>query len=188
MTTRDLTVTALFAGLTAACAQVSLSLPLVTAVPFTLQVFAVLVSGAILGARRGFLSQCVYLLLGAVGLPVFARMYGGLGVLLGPTGGYLWSYPLAALAVGWSVDRAPRTAAKRPLTWSVYGGMVLGIAIIYALGAAGLYASNAVPSLAAAFRVGVLPFVAFDLLKAYVAVLVAVRVRGVVVPAQRVPV
>jgi biotin transport system substrate-specific component len=89
MTTRDLALVALFAALTAVCAQIALTLPLVTGVPFTLQVFAVLASGAILGARRGFLSQVVYLLLGAVGLPVFARMHGGLGALAGPTGGYL---------------------------------------------------------------------------------------------------
>ena len=185
MTTRDLTLTALFTGLTAVCAQISLTLPVVTGVPFTLQVFAVLVAGATLGARRGFVSQCVYLLLGGVGLPVFARMSGGLGVLLGPTGGYLWSFPVAAFAVGWSVDSASGAGTSRHrLTTGLYVAMIIGVAIIYALGVAGLYASRAAPSVAAAVRAGVLPFIWFDLLKACVAVPVALRVRSLVTPAQ----
>ena len=186
MTTRDLALTALFAALTAVCAQIALTLPLVTGVPFTLQVLAVLASGAIIGARRGFLSQILYLLLGAVGLPVFGQMHGGLGVLLGPTGGYLWSFPLAALAVGWTADAAfaPGGNRRRP-AGRLYAGMAVGIAIIYASGVAGLYVSGAVPTLRGAVRVGVLPFLWFDLLKAYVAVLVAMRVRGAVVRAER---
>src|SRR5205807_6504266 len=83
MTVRDMTLVALFAALTAVCAQVSLTLPFVTSVPFTLQVFAVLAAGAILGARRAFLSQVVYILLGGAGLPVFARLHGGTAVLMG---------------------------------------------------------------------------------------------------------
>src|SRR5205807_8211624 len=81
MTTRDLTAIALFAATTVVCAQASVAVPVVSSVPFTLQVFAVLASGAILGARRGFLSQVVYLLLGAAGVPVFARWHGGAQVL-----------------------------------------------------------------------------------------------------------
>src|SRR5207245_11507392 len=108
LTTRDLTLIALFAVLTTACAQLSLTLPLLTNVPFTLQVFGVLMAGAILGARRGFLSQVLYLLLGFVGLPVFAGFAGGAAVLVGPTAGYLWSFPVAAWLVGLGSDRTGR--------------------------------------------------------------------------------
>src|SRR5437870_13677688 len=100
MTSRDLSLIALFAALTAVCAQLSVALPLMTSVPFTLQGFAVLAAGAVLGARRGALSQVAYLLLVAVGIPVFARMSGGLQILLGPTGRYVLSYPVPACVVG----------------------------------------------------------------------------------------
>lgn len=185
MTTRDLALVALFAAVTAVCAQISFRLPLLTGVPFTLQVFAVLIAGAALGARRGALSQLVYLLLGAIGLPVFARLHSGLGALLGPTGGYLWSFPIAA----WLVGRAAGTATgdRRTTLIRIYAGMAAAIVTIYALGVLGLYASGAVPSLSRAVRVGVFPFIWFDVLKAYVAGLVAVRVRAAIVAAERAP-
>ena len=183
MTARDLSLVGLFAALTAVCAQLSLTLPLVTTVPFTLQVFAVLVAGAVLGARRGFLSQLVYLLLGATGLPVFAQMHGGMQVLLGPTGGYLWSYPLAAFVVGAAADLGARRGGRAAYLRFTYAGMLVGIAVIYGMGVAGLIAWR-IPR---AVQVGVLPFVWFDLLKGYLAGLVAARVRSAVGPAGQTP-
>ena len=90
---------ALMAALTAVGAQISIPLPF-TPVPFTLQVPMVVLSGLLLGVRYGALSQVVYLLLGAIGLPVFAKFSAGLGIILGPTGGYLVSYPFAAAVAG----------------------------------------------------------------------------------------
>jgi biotin transport system substrate-specific component len=69
-------------------------------VPFTLQVLALILSGLLLGPRYGALAQAVYVLVGAVGVPVFSEFSGGLGVILGPTGGYLLSYPVAAAVAG----------------------------------------------------------------------------------------
>jgi biotin transport system substrate-specific component len=185
MRTRDLALTALFAAVTAVCAQISITVPILTAVPFTLQVFAVLVAGAALGARRGALSQCVYLLLGAIGLPVFARLHGGVGALLGPTAGYLWSFPIAAWLVGRGADAA--TGGRRAAFVRIYAGMAAGIIAIYAAGVLGLYASGAVPSPARAVRLGVFPFIWFDVLKAYVAGLVAVRVRTAIAGTEQAP-
>jgi biotin transport system substrate-specific component len=184
VTTRDLALTALFAALTAVCAQVSLALPGISSVPFTLQVFAVLASGAVLGARRGFLSQLIYLLLGAAGAPVFARFHGGPQVLVGPTAGYLTAFPLAAFLVGWSWDaswapaQGARAAAPRaPLAWA---GMAAGLLCIYICGALGLVATHTAPTLARAFMVGVVPFVPLDLVKAILAGFVAQRLRAVI--------
>jgi biotin transport system substrate-specific component len=177
MTTRDLTAIALFAATTAVCAQASVAVPVVSPAPFTLQVFAVLASGAILGARRGFLSQVVYLLLGAAGVPVFARWHGGAQVLVGPTGGYLWAFPIAAFVAGWAWDRPGSEAVKgraRVL------GVVAGLVCIYALGVAGLVATGTVPTLARAVKVGVIPFLVMDLIKAGLAVVIADRVRTAV--------
>ena len=93
---------ALFVVLTAAAAQVSIPLPF-TPVPLTLQPMVVLLGGAVLGARLGMLTQILYLLAGIAGLPVFAAsptLPQGALRLIGPTGGYLMSYPLAAFVAG----------------------------------------------------------------------------------------
>jgi biotin transport system substrate-specific component len=93
-----------FSLLTALLAQVRIPLPN-SPVPITGQTLAVLLAGAVLGARRGFASQTTYLALGAMGMPVFAGGAGGFPYLLGPTGGYLWSFPVAAGVLGWLVER-----------------------------------------------------------------------------------
>lgn len=92
--TLDLTYIALFAVLTAICAWTTL--PLV--IPFTLQTFAIFMALNTLGGRRGTYAILVYLLMGLVGLPVFAGAQGGIGVLLGPTGGYLLSFLLSGIS------------------------------------------------------------------------------------------
>jgi biotin transport system substrate-specific component len=176
MSTRDLTLIALFAALTAVCAQVSLAVPFFSSVPFTLQVFAVLASGAALGSRRGFLSQVVYLLLGAAGAPVFARFHGGAQVLVGPTAGYLWAFPIAAYLAGWGEDAWTHPAARAART--VWVRLAAGLACIYAFGAAGLVATRTVPTLVRAMQVGVYPFLPLDVVKAMLAGLVAQRLRS----------
>src|SRR6476620_12725095 len=97
----------LLAALTAAAAQISIPLPF-TPVPFTLQPMVVLLGGAALGARLGMSSQVLYLALGLAGLPVFAAspvLPQGFARLLGPTGGFLMSYPFAAFAAGYLAER-----------------------------------------------------------------------------------
>src|SRR3712207_7191748 len=107
-----MTRAALMAAVTAVAAQISVPL---FAVPFTLQVLAVVLSGLLLGPRYGALAQAIYVLLGAVGVPVFAQFSGGLGRVLGPTGGYLLSYPLAAAIAGLAAHTAANTPRRRAL-------------------------------------------------------------------------
>src|SRR3989344_6465707 len=90
---------ALFAALTGAVAWFKIPLPF-TPVPITLQTLMVLLSGAMLGPYYGTLSMIIYLILGVIGLPVFAGGSSGVAALFGPTGGYLFSYPVAAFVVG----------------------------------------------------------------------------------------
>ena len=151
-------------ALTAAAAQVSLPLPF-TPVPFTLQPMVVLLGGAALGARLGMASQILYLAIGAAGLPVFAAspvLPQGLLRLLGPTGGYLISYPFAAFLVG---ALAERGFDRRYLT-SVLA-MTAGLLVIFAFGVAWLawLATPAAPGLQAALQAGLYPFLPADLLK-----------------------
>ena len=151
-------------ALTAAAAQVSLPLPF-TPVPFTLQPMIVLVGGAALGSRLGLASQVLYLLAGISGLPVFAAspiLPQGLGRLLGPTGGYLLSYPLAAFVAGWLAERS---FDRRYLTSIV--AMACGLALIFAFGVAWLawFAQPKAVGLPAALATGLYPFLVADALK-----------------------
>jgi biotin transport system substrate-specific component len=154
--------------LTAAAAQVSFPLPF-TQVPFTFQPMVVLVGGLVLGSRLGFTSQVLYLMAGVAGLPVFAAsatLPPGLLRLVGPTGGYLMAYPVAAFVVG---SLAERGFAKRYVT-SV-AAMLVGLAVIYGSGTlwlayfARLASSSAAIGLSAALVSGVYPFVLADLAK-----------------------
>ena len=156
------------AALTAAAAQVSVPLPF-TAVPFTFQPMVVLLGGLALGSRLGAVSQLLYLAAGIVGLPVFAAsatLPPGALRLLGPTGGYLMAYPLAAFAVGCLAERG---FDRRYFTSVI--AMLAGLAVVYASGALwlGYFARNATGSAAiglqTAFMTGVAPFVLADFAK-----------------------
>ncbi|HEU0012149.1 MAG TPA: biotin transporter BioY [Longimicrobium sp.] len=152
-----------FAATTALGAKIAVPLP-GTPIPFTLQPLFVLLAGALLGARLGALSQAAYLGLGIAGLPVFAAG-GGAAYLLGPTGGYLLAYPLAAFLAGSMADRA---ALAR------LGGLLAGLGAIYWGGLAWL----AIQGLASrAVVIGVAPFLLADLAKVAIVMLVAGRVR-----------
>src|SRR6185369_7279527 len=121
-----------FALLTTAAAQVSAPLPF-TQVPFTFQPVVVLLAGLTLGSRLGLASQVLYLVAGMAGLPVFAAsatLAPGFLRLLGPTGGYLMSYPFAAALVGYLAERG---FGRRYLTSVV--AMLAGLAVVYAAGA-----------------------------------------------------
>ncbi len=98
LSTRDLVFAGMFAALMAAISQVSLPMP--SGVPITIQVFGVALSGAVLGWKKGCLSVIVYILLGAVGLPVFAGFHGGIQSLVGMSGGYIWAWPVFVLLAG----------------------------------------------------------------------------------------
>ena len=173
MKAADMARVALMAALTAVGAQISIPLPF-TLVPFTLQVPMVVLAGLLLGVRHGALSQVVYLMLGAIGLPVFAGFTGGLGTLLGPTGGYLVSYPFAAAVAGFAAGTVARAARGRAVAGGTAFGL-LALLIIYALGAAWL-AVQAGLTPGAALATGVLPFVPFDVVKVILAALLAAAV------------
>jgi biotin transport system substrate-specific component len=148
--------------LTAAAAQLAIHLPW-TPVEITGQTFVVLLTGAVLGARRAFLAQLLYLVEGAGGLPFFAGGAGGAVYFAGPTAGYLIAFPFAAALTGWLAERG----WDRHLL-STFAAMLLGSAVIFAAGLAVL--SRFVPN-DTLFAQGLLPFVPGDLLKAGLAAL-----------------
>ena len=148
--------------LTAVAAQISVPLPF-TPVPFTFQPMVVLIGAAALGARLGAASQVLYLALGLAGLPVFAaspELAHGAARLLGPTGGYLMSYPLAAFVAG---ALAERGFDRRYLTAVL--AMACGLAVIFAGGVFWLAAFVQARGLSAALAEGFYPFIGADLVK-----------------------
>lgn len=152
--TRNLALIVAGSALVALSAQLTIPLPYV---PITGQTFAVLLVGAALGARRGAASLALYLLEGALRLPVFAEGRGGLEVLLGPTGGYLWSFPFAAFLVGGLAERGwDRTFRTTALA------MLLGNLTIYLVGVSWLARFIGVTG---ALLHGLLPFLPGDALK-----------------------
>jgi biotin transport system substrate-specific component len=152
--------------LTVVAAQVSVPLPF-TPVPFTLQPMVVLLGGAALGSRLGMSSQILYLAIGLAGLPVFAAspvLPQGFGRLLGPTGGYLMSYPIAAFAAGYLAQRG---FDRRYLT-SVLA-MGAGLAIIFACGVSWMAFGTPNVGLSAAIATGLVPFIPADIVKIFLA-------------------
>jgi biotin transport system substrate-specific component len=146
----------------AACAHISFPLPF-TPVPLTLQNFAVILVGMALGPVAGFSAMILYLAEGALGLPVFTPSGGpvGLAHLLGPNGGFLFSYPLAAATAGWVVR------AMQPIASRFRGALVASIAAtvpIFLLGA-GWLANYAHHSLSATWTMAVAPFLPGEIVK-----------------------
>ena len=124
LNTKDIVYIGFFAALIAICSWISVPMT----VPFTLQTFAVFLSVILLGGKRGTLSVIVYILLGAVGLPVFSGFKGGLGVLLGSTGGYIIGFIASALIM-WAFE-----AFIGKKLWTYIISMILGLLACYAFG------------------------------------------------------
>ncbi len=135
-TSTDIALIAGFAALIAACAL----LPAIEVgiVDITLQTFAVMLAGATLGARRGFLAALLYVVVGAAGLPVYSGGAAGLAVLTGPSAGYLIAFPLAAGMCGFLVERLPRSKISTSIPLIFLCGLASSALFIHPLGIAGL--------------------------------------------------
>ena len=172
---QNVILVALASLLTAAAAQVAIPVPW-SPVPITGQTFAVLLSGAVLGPRRAFAAQALYLIEGACGLRFFAGGSGGAAVFAGPTAGYLVAFPFAAALTGWLC-----ASGWDRRFFSMLMAMVIGSLVIFALGLAVL--SRFLPP-AQLLSAGLLPFLPGDLVKAAAAALAfpaawrAVHARG----------
>ncbi|MHB8172638.1 MAG: biotin transporter BioY [Thermincolia bacterium] len=174
MKTKEMILAAMFGGLTAVGAMMTIPLP--TPVPFTMQVFFVILAGILLGPRWGALSQLVYVLMGSLGLPVFAGGTGGFMKLVGPTGGYLIGYIAAAFVVGLITRGRPNNI------WWTFIGSLAGLTVIYLLGTTQL-ALVAGMSPEKAIAAGVVPFILFDLIKIMAASFLGVAVKRALVKA-----
>ena len=176
-TTQNTVLVAVFAALIAALGLVPPITVGIIPVPITLQTLGVMLAGALLGPVRGMLSVVVLHALVLAGLPLLAGGRGGLGVFLGPTGGYLVGWIPAALVIGalvqyWAIRRTGRAARFAAVLLSVVVG---GIAVIYAFGIPWTAVVTGLPLSTSAL--GALVFIPGDLLKAVVATLAAINVH-----------
>ncbi|WP_394552465.1 biotin transporter BioY [Agromyces sp. MMS24-JH15] len=171
-TARDLAQIAVFAALIAALTLPG-AIPVGIGVPITLQTLGVMLAGAILGARKGALAVSLYVLLGLAGLPILAQGSAGLGVLAGPSGGFLLAFIPGAFVIGWLAARlAPRLKFWTLLVATVAGGIL----VVYLIGVPWLAAVTGLP-LGQAILVGALPYLPGDVVKAVIAAVVAAGVH-----------
>ncbi|MCL2589005.1 MAG: biotin transporter BioY [Oscillospiraceae bacterium] len=117
---RDICYIAIFTAVIAALSPLSIPMPYVS---ITLSSFVIPFSAVVLGAKRGTIATIAYLLLGAMGMPIFSNFGGGLGMLFGPTGGFLFAFPLYAFFAGWGADR-------NHWIW-LTAGLLFGVALLY---------------------------------------------------------
>ena len=132
---RDLALVATFAAVVAALGVLPGVYPLGIPVPVTAQSLGVMLAGAVIGARRGFLAVALLLVLVALGLPLLAGGRGGLGVFASPSVGFLLGWPVAAYVVGWLTERH---GAPYRVAWGVVANVAGGIVVLYALGTLGM--------------------------------------------------
>lgn len=169
--TYDIVYIAVFAVIMAICSWISIP----AAVPFTLQTFGVFIAAGVLGGKRGTLSVLVFILLGAVGIPVFANFSGGIGVLAGPTGGYIIGFLFSALVM-WAMEKLP---GKKSIMQIV--SMVVGLVVCYAFGTAWFMVvygkANGPVGLVTALGWCVFPFIIPDLIKIALAYALSRKLR-----------
>lgn len=170
ITTADIVVVALSTAIIAVCSWISIPLT----VPITLQTFAVFAVAGLFGAKRGTLSVLVYILLGAIGVPVLAGMQGGIDKIIGSTGGYILGFLFIALIVGFVSDKFERKLVPLAIA------MLVGLLVCYAFGTAWfmfVYARSTGPvGLGTVMGWCVIPFILPDCAKIVCALIVSNRV------------
>lgn len=167
MKTKDLVICSLFAAITAVLAQISIPFP--GGVPLTMQTLAVSLAGILLGSKNGFISLIIYTLLGAIGLPVFAEFSGGIQIILGPTGGFILSFPIMAFLIGFICERSNNK-------FMVFVAMILGSIINYAIGTM-LFAFIMKTTIISAFIACVAPFIVTGIVKAFLATIIGIKLK-----------
>ena len=169
--TYDMVYIAIFAVLMAICSWISIPMT----VPFTLQTFGVFISVGIMGGKRGTVAVLVYILLGAIGVPVFAGFSGGFGVLLNTTGGYIIGFLFSALVM-WGIEKV---FGRKPVMQIL--SMLVGLIVCYAIGTAWFMVvysrANGAVGLGTVLGWCVIPFIIPDLVKIALAFVLSARLR-----------
>lgn len=177
LSTKELVITAMFAAVLAVISQISIPMP--TGVPITIQVFGIALIGVILGWRLGFLATLVYILLGSVGLPIFANFRGGFSVLLEFTGGYIWTWPFMVLLCG----VRPKTSNKNLNMFLILVSALLGLAVNEIGGGLQWAALAGDMSIRGVFTYAIVAFIPKDIILTILAVILGIQMRKIIVRA-----
>lgn len=164
MEIKKMILISIFAALTAIGAFIIIPLP-VSPVPITLQMLFTFLAGGLLGKKGGFLSQVIYLMIGAIGLPIYAGGTGGIGALFGPTAGYLYGFLAAGFIAGFGERKF----------WTKIISFSLGLMVIYIFGLIGLMINTGM-TINKAFVSGVIPFIPGDILKILLAGYLTIKI------------
>lgn len=165
---RDMIVCGVFAAVLAILAQISIALPF-SPIPFTMQTFGVFLIAAVLGWKRGFISLMVYILLGIIGVPVFAAYSAGPTVLFGKTGGFIIAFPFMALIIGYTSEKYKKTVY-------VSISMVLALFLCYCIGTLQFSVITNIP-LSKSIAFTVIPYIPLDCVKIVMATLIGVQIK-----------
>lgn len=172
--TYDMVYIGVFAVLMAICSWISIPMT----VPFSLQTFAVFLAVGVLGGKRGTITVLIYILLGLIGIPVFSGFSGGIGVLMGNTGGYIIGFVFSALVM-WAVEKLLGRS-----TWALALAMVLGLLTCYAFGTVWFMAvymsKTGAIGLGAVLGWCVIPFIIPDIIKIALALMLSKRLSGII--------
>lgn len=168
--TKQMVLIALMTAVTCVLGPLSIPLPF-SPVPISLTNFAIFLAIFVLGMKNGTISFIIYLLLGAVGVPVFSSFRGGLQVLAGATGGYLIGFIFLALIMGFALDHFDRKLVPTII------GMIIGMAVCYAFGTVWL-AKLLSLSFKEGLMMGVIPYLAGDVAKIIIAAIVGPKLYG----------
>ena len=168
--TKQMVLIALMTAVTCVLGPLSIPLPF-SPVPISLTNFAIFLAIFVLGMKNGTISFIIYLLLGAVGVPVFSSFRGGLQVLAGPTGGYLIGFIFLALIMGFALDHFDRKLVPTII------GMIIGMAVCYTFGTVWL-AKLLSLSFKEGLMMGVIPYLAGDVAKIIIAAIVGPKLYG----------
>lgn len=178
ITIKEMAFVSILSAITCVVSPFSLVIPL-SPVPITFGLLAVFISGVLLTPKLALLSQIIYLLIGLAGVPVFSKFMSGFTVFAGPTGGYLITYPIIALIISFAVTFGESKFKGKAIIRSIIAclGVLLALAICYLCGT--LWLSHVVEiSFGKAFAIGVAPFFAFDLGKAFISIVVFLPIRS----------
>lgn len=172
MKTKTIVICAIFAALMCVFSVITVPTGII---PITLGTLGIMLTAVILGSKKGAVSVAVFILLGIVGLPVFSGFKGGIQVIFGPTGGYIWSYIPMAVIIGLFSAKLPEQKAVAML--KMFAGCIVGMIICYALGTVQfmiVQKMGLIKSLSAC----VIPFIPFDIAKAVLASYLGFTIRA----------
>ncbi|WP_129595699.1 biotin transporter BioY [Anaerophilus nitritogenes] len=165
---KEICITSIFTAITAVMSQIAIPIPF-SPIPFAPQIFAIYLSGIILGKKLGCLSQIIYVVLGGMGLPIFSNFSAGMQSILGPTGGFIMSFPIIAYIIGYAFENNKSVWMK---------SIILSLALIVSYSMGIIQMSLVIKMSIPKATVLMLPYVPFDIVKIILAYVIGTKVKN----------